>query len=333
MPDVFLHDTYITSTSAGRWAFVLLSFALGGTLGSFLNVVVYRLPRRMSLSFPGSHCPACGKPIRWHDNVPIFGWLWLGGRCRDCRAPISPRYPLVEALVATASAALAWAELFVPIPPPAFDLPAEYALNLGPYGFHLLLICALIVAALMEYDGHRPPPRMLSLVMAIGLAAGGMWPELRSHAALGASHLAGVLDGVLGGLTALALASLAWPAWVARADREHIARGSTAVAELVLVGIYLGTRELAVAAGVAMLLSTLSRLLGRVWPWWARFGWAGCLAVATLGTIVAMRSAGELDARLLEYDTTTTLIGAGIAIAVAAVAARFAGSARNRAAS
>ena len=98
MPDLFAQNAYVSS--AGRFWFVLLAFALGGTLGSFMNVVVYRLPRRMSLSWPGSHCPHCGKAIRWHDNVPIFGWLWLGGKCRDCRAPISPRYVLVELLTA-----------------------------------------------------------------------------------------------------------------------------------------------------------------------------------------------------------------------------------------
>ncbi len=71
---------------------------LGGCVGSFLNVVVYRLPLGKSLSDPPSHCPKCGKRIRWYDNVPVFGWLWLGGECRDCQAPISVRYPLVEAL-------------------------------------------------------------------------------------------------------------------------------------------------------------------------------------------------------------------------------------------
>ena len=75
-------------------------FALGGAVGSFLNVVVYRLPAGMSLVAPGSRCPACGHPIRWHDNLPIAGWLILRGRCRDCAARISPRYPAVETLVA-----------------------------------------------------------------------------------------------------------------------------------------------------------------------------------------------------------------------------------------
>ena len=76
-------------------------FALGGATGSFLNVVVYRLPLGLSLIAPASHCPACKHPIRWFDNVPILAWFLLGGRCRDCGMEISPRYPLVEALTAS----------------------------------------------------------------------------------------------------------------------------------------------------------------------------------------------------------------------------------------
>jgi leader peptidase (prepilin peptidase)/N-methyltransferase len=72
-------------------------FVLGTILGSFLNVVIYRLPRRQSLVRPGSHCPRCGTPIRAADNIPLVSFLLLRGRCRACRAPIGWRYPLVEA--------------------------------------------------------------------------------------------------------------------------------------------------------------------------------------------------------------------------------------------
>jgi leader peptidase (prepilin peptidase)/N-methyltransferase len=75
---------------------VVYVFAVGAVVGSFLNVVIYRVPRRRSVVRPGSACPACGAPIRWYDNLPIVSWLLLGARCRDCRAPISFRYPLVE---------------------------------------------------------------------------------------------------------------------------------------------------------------------------------------------------------------------------------------------
>jgi leader peptidase (prepilin peptidase) / N-methyltransferase len=79
-----------------------LTFAgvLGAIFGSFLNVVAYRLPRHESLIAPPSHCPSCGAPVKPYDNVPVLSWLVLRGRCRSCSAPISARYPLVEALTA-----------------------------------------------------------------------------------------------------------------------------------------------------------------------------------------------------------------------------------------
>ena len=81
------------------------ALVLGAIVGSFLNVVAYRLPRRESLLHPGSRCPACGAPIKPYDNVPVLGWLWLRGRCRACGAPISPRYPIVEAVTGLLCAA------------------------------------------------------------------------------------------------------------------------------------------------------------------------------------------------------------------------------------
>jgi leader peptidase (prepilin peptidase)/N-methyltransferase len=73
---------------------------MGALAGSFLNVVVHRLPRHESIVRPASHCLACGAPVKPYDNVPILSYLLLRGRCRSCSAPISPRYPLVEALTA-----------------------------------------------------------------------------------------------------------------------------------------------------------------------------------------------------------------------------------------
>ncbi len=76
--------------------FLATAFAVGAIVGSFLNVVIYRVPRGESIVFPASRCPHCSTPIRPYDNVPIFAWLWLGGKCRSCRGSISLQYPLVE---------------------------------------------------------------------------------------------------------------------------------------------------------------------------------------------------------------------------------------------
>ncbi len=76
---------------------IVYLFAVGAAVGSFLNVLIYRLPRRQSIVRPRSHCPACGELIHWYDNMPLVSWLLLRARCRRCKAPISVRYPAVEA--------------------------------------------------------------------------------------------------------------------------------------------------------------------------------------------------------------------------------------------
>jgi leader peptidase (prepilin peptidase)/N-methyltransferase len=85
-----------------------LAFVAGAVVGSFLNVVIYRLPRGESVVFPGSHCPACREGIRAWDKVPILSYLWLRGRCRGCRERIPLRYPLVEGATAILFSALLW---------------------------------------------------------------------------------------------------------------------------------------------------------------------------------------------------------------------------------
>jgi leader peptidase (prepilin peptidase)/N-methyltransferase len=132
-------------------AFVSLAFVLGALVGSFLNVVVHRLPRGESIVSPGSRCPACGHAIRpWH-NVPILGWLWLRGRCRDCGVSISARYPLVELVTAALFAVVA----------------ARFGAS-PMAGLWMAFGAALLVAALVDFD-HRIIPDAISLG---GLVAG-----------------------------------------------------------------------------------------------------------------------------------------------------------------
>lgn len=97
----------ISTADLPLWFIRVFAFAWGAIWGSFANVVIYRWPRELSLTHPGSRCPHCETPIRFYDNVPVLGWLWLRGRCRACKAPISPRYPFVEALFAVSALAVA----------------------------------------------------------------------------------------------------------------------------------------------------------------------------------------------------------------------------------
>lgn len=77
---------------------ILLIFIYGLLIGSFLNVLIYRIPKNESIVFPGSHCPTCDHKLLWYDNIPLFSYLFLKGKCRYCNTKISPQYPLIEAL-------------------------------------------------------------------------------------------------------------------------------------------------------------------------------------------------------------------------------------------
>lgn len=93
-------------STGGVDAAAAIAGLLGLIIGSFLNVVIYRVPRGMSIVQPGSACPSCGSPVRWYDNVPVVSWLVLRGRCRNCGKPISVQYLLVELAIGMLFAAL-----------------------------------------------------------------------------------------------------------------------------------------------------------------------------------------------------------------------------------
>src|SRR6195256_4778084 len=103
------------------WPFLfVVTGVFGAIIGSFLNVVIHRLPREESIVFPNSRCPSCGAAISWYDNIPILSYVWLRGRCRSCKTGISPRYPAVELLTALLFLAVTWRDGFTPALP--FDL-------------------------------------------------------------------------------------------------------------------------------------------------------------------------------------------------------------------
>lgn len=161
------------------WVFVFWSL-----IGSFLNVVVHRLPRGESVITGGSRCPRCMSAIRWHDNLPIVGWLRLGGRCRTCGLPIAERYPLVEAACAGLGTAIFFRELVsggVNLPVRAADfrhggllqfMPDPLSDLVGLSLYHAGLLCVLLAWGLIVHDGGRVPARTIvgTLVVAVLLA-------------------------------------------------------------------------------------------------------------------------------------------------------------------
>ncbi len=116
---MIIQNSFETVTGLPILAGYLLFFLFGSIVGSFLNVVIHRIPLGKSIVFPNSSCPSCQKEIRPYDNIPIFSWLVLGGKCRNCRSPISPRYPAVELLTAVLFVTVFWQVGFNPYLPVA----------------------------------------------------------------------------------------------------------------------------------------------------------------------------------------------------------------------
>jgi len=249
-------------------------FVLGATVGSFLNVVVYRLPRGVGLLRPGSFCPACRTPIWARDNLPVIGWLLLRGRCRQCAAPISPRYPLVELFLGLAFLGLAYTELIsgganLPVPPPNLRAGAIWTLWSPAWGliflylYHGLLISVLAALVLIKVDGQATPLSLAAFGLAVGLVPPILWPHLHPVAQAATvqpwTGIAGGIGRIGLGLLNLgvgwllgAMFALGRPAH-ARGQRRH--EGATLA--LALVSAYLGwsaALSVAVMAALARLL-------------------------------------------------------------------------------
>lgn len=220
--------------AAATWPFAI---ALAAVLGSFLNVCISRLPRGESVALPASHCPGCKTPIRCHDNIPLVSFVLLGGRCRACHAPISWRYPLVEALAVAVGILVLW--------------------RLGPTwaGLRVFVLgLALIAVTFIDLETLLIPDRITLPGIMVGLATY-LYPSPRE-----------VVGPLVGCLLAGALFYV-----IAVASRGGMGGGDIKLAamigaflgwQLVLLAIFLGV----LAGGVTGLLLLLSGRKGRKDP-------------------------------------------------------------------
>ena len=187
----------------------IVSIVFGAMIGSFLNVCISRLPKGESIVYPGSHCPQCGKPIRFYDNIPILSFLLLRGRCRSCRAPISLQYPFVEGATALASLTL-----FV---------------RFGPtlsYLIYFSFVASLIVVTVIDLY-HQIIPDIISLPgIAVGLLSALVNPFL--------SFFDSFLGALLGGGSLFLIAGVYQ--WVFK--REGMGGGDVKL--LAMIGAFLG---------------------------------------------------------------------------------------------
>lgn len=160
---------------------LLFAFLLGLCLGSFLNVVIFRLPRGQSLIAPPSRCTRCGYALRWFDNVPVVSWTLLRGRCRRCRAPISVQYPIVELVTGVLFLLVVWLT-------PAGPLMLS----------RLIFVCILVALFGIDLE-HQILPNSITLSgIAIGLIFSVLGPPGWLSALIGVLLGAGVLYGIAG---------------------------------------------------------------------------------------------------------------------------------------
>ena len=153
---------------------------LGCNIGSFLNVVVARLPMEKSILWPGSRCGRCLQAIRWYDNLPILSYLLLRGRCRTCGTRFSARYLLVELATGLGFLGLFWLEMIVNV----HDWPPQFGIRFGHfplswwfgYGFHAILFALLMAASVCDLERREIPLPLTTFGAVVGLVGATLFP-------------------------------------------------------------------------------------------------------------------------------------------------------------
>ena len=209
--------------------YILLIFSalLGGIVGSFLNVVILRLPEDQSIVFPASHCPGCRTSIKWYDNIPVISYILLRGRCRQCRIRISMQYPLVELLMALLATGLFY----------IFGLSA-------PFFIYFVFSAALLAIIFIDFH-HQIIPDAISLPgIVVGFAAAFVNPQVSWQSAG-----LGILIGG-GSLYALAIG------YYLLTKREGMGGGDIKL--LAMIGAFLGWQSLPFVVFCSSLLGSIA---------------------------------------------------------------------------
>jgi leader peptidase (prepilin peptidase)/N-methyltransferase len=207
----------------------LIVFALGASFGSFLNVVVYRLPAGLSLLYPPSRCPNCLHKLGKSENIPVFGWLWLKGRCRWCKISISSRYPLVEA----ASGLLFLLVFF------------KFELTLTTVGYWIFLSW-LLALSLIDFDTMTLPNALTKSGLVLGLIFQAVigWEN---------GQIAGLASYLMGGISAAVLGIwlLEAIAFIGAIAFGRVAMGGGDPKLMAMIGAWLGWQSLLLSGLIA----------------------------------------------------------------------------------
>lgn len=230
-------------------------FYLGAAVGSFSNVVAWRMPRGIPFSASVSRCPNCGKAISFFDNVPIFGWLWLRGRCRHCRWPIPVRYFLVE--VAYGAIFLFLYDLDLRIPHKSGEFPwpwIDEPRAIGRFLYQATLMSLLGICWLVRFQGDAVPQRLWWFGVVFGLGSVAVFPSLNSSGIPWNGWVPPSLLDSLSGLSAGAIYDVCMT-WMAIPPRRE-KRPSGSLCELSLAGGFVGILPIFGVLAVIGLIAT-----------------------------------------------------------------------------
>ena len=255
-------------------------FALGCNIGSFLNVVVWRMPLGKSIVYEKSRCPACSTAIEGKDNIPIFGWLSLGGQCRACGTEIAPRYPIVEGITGSIFLVLYFVELIsgganLPVRPINqyrgvlwIIMYAKWDL-IGLYLFHCFLFSSLLVFTMISIDGNRIPRRLLVFCFGVAIIAPILVANLTLIPVLPSSMFAvsTIFGRVVHEIAGAVTGTMAGAIIIRLIKNSSVSTGlqTTLVPAMSLIGIVLGWQAVLAIANMFGLVCAL-RHLGRLSP-------------------------------------------------------------------
>lgn len=215
---------------------LIFVFSIGAIVGSFLNVCIYRLPRHESILFPASHCPNCGKSIRFYDNIPLLSYIILRGKCRNCKRGISPRYPFIEGISGLLAVAIV----------------IKYGLTLHSLLLLLFIFC-LIIITFIDLD-YQIIPDILSIPGIIaGIGASFLLPTISWT-----DSMLGILAG--GGFLFIIAITYKW-----LTNRDGMGGGDIKL--LAMAGAWLGFKAipfiLLISSFIGALIGSISLLLAK----------------------------------------------------------------------
>ncbi len=248
--DLFPTVSYAVAVFVDVGIPLLIVFVLGAAVGSFLNVVVYRLPAGLSLLYPPSRCPKCKKRLRPYDNVPVLGWLWLRGRCRTCRQPIALRYPLTE---------FCTGGLFVAV-------FMAFGMTWQTPG-HWLFVCWLLSLALIDLDTMLLPNSLTASGLVLGWLFQGIGRYLNVPTA---SHLlGGIISAAIASVLALWLFDLVGAAGRRAFGKAAMGGGDAKLAAMLAAWLGFSGMLLAtfLAAAMGALIGSSALATGALRPW------------------------------------------------------------------